>query len=42
MGATATTSRAAAARPGSTVTKASAYSRVSARYSASLSVSQSC
>lgn len=42
IAATATTSRATAASLGSTVTKASACSRVTARYSASLSVSQSC
>jgi hypothetical protein len=42
MAATATRSRAMAARCGSTVIKASACSRVTARYSASLSVSQSC
>jgi hypothetical protein len=42
MAATVTTSRAAAASLGSTVTKASACSRVTARYSASRSVSQSC
>jgi magnesium-transporting ATPase (P-type) len=42
IAATATTSRATAASLGSTVTKASACRRVTARYSASLSVSQSC
>ena len=42
MPATATTSRAVAARFGSTVIRASACSRVIARYSASLSVFQSC
>jgi hypothetical protein len=42
MAAVATTSRAAAARLGSTVTRASACSRVTARYSASLSVLQPC
>src|ERR1700691_2382253 len=42
MAATATRSRAMAAKFGSTVIKASACSRVTARYSASLRVSQSC